>query len=53
VDSGIRHVQKHLAHVDIWTLGQQIEAVDDTSAFSALVHISNDDIMIKAYRDVA
>jgi hypothetical protein len=38
--------------VDIWTLDQLIDAVNDASTSSALVHVPNDNTMFKAYRDV-
>ncbi|ETI48412.1 hypothetical protein F443_07559 [Phytophthora nicotianae P1569] len=53
VDRGFGHVRKHLARLDIWTTGQLIDAVNDASSTSALVHIEAENHIIKEYRNVA
>lgn len=52
VDRGFGHVRKRVSRVDIWTMDHLLEAVNDASATSALVHVSNENNIFKEYRDV-
>uniref|UniRef100_H3GEI6 DUF7869 domain-containing protein n=1 Tax=Phytophthora ramorum TaxID=164328 RepID=H3GEI6_PHYRM len=52
VDRGFGHVRKHLSRVDIWTMDRLLEAVNDASATSALVHVPNKNNTFREYREV-
>uniref|UniRef100_H3H4Y9 DUF7869 domain-containing protein n=1 Tax=Phytophthora ramorum TaxID=164328 RepID=H3H4Y9_PHYRM len=52
VDRGFGHVRKRLSRVDVWTMDRLLEAVNDASATSALVHVPNKNNTIREYREV-
>uniref|UniRef100_H3GK89 DUF7869 domain-containing protein n=1 Tax=Phytophthora ramorum TaxID=164328 RepID=H3GK89_PHYRM len=52
VDRGFGHVRKHLSRVDVWTMDRLLEAVNDASATSALVHVPNKNNTFREYREV-
>jgi hypothetical protein len=49
VDRGFGHLRKHISRVDLWTMGQLLDAVNDASA---LVHIPKENNIFKEYREV-
>ncbi|OWY92054.1 hypothetical protein PHMEG_00039094 [Phytophthora megakarya] len=52
VDRGFGHVRKHVSRMDLWTMDQLLEAVNEASLSSALVHIPKASSVFKEYRDV-
>ncbi|POM74306.1 LOW QUALITY PROTEIN: Hypothetical protein PHPALM_8764 [Phytophthora palmivora] len=52
VDRGFGHMRKHLARLDVWTMDQLLEAVNEASTTSALVHIPNENTIFKTYRHI-
>ncbi|ETP52578.1 hypothetical protein F442_02432, partial [Phytophthora nicotianae P10297] len=51
VDRGFGHVRKHIARADVWTMYQLLGVVNEVSSSSALVHIPNQNTILKVYRD--